>query len=78
MLNKLSRDGISIPKKVRVAAFYNSTILENYQPSITALQYDPKELGTVACRTLLDYIEGKEVQKKMLLGYEVVLKGSTQ
>ena len=25
-----------------------------------------------------DYISGKEVQKKMLLGYEVVLKGSTQ
>ena len=39
---------------------------------------NPKELGVVACRTLFDYLAGKEVQKKVLLGYEVVLKGSTQ
>ena len=53
-------------------------ILENYRPSITSLQYDPRELGAVACKTLFDYISGKEVQRKILLGYEVVLKGSTK
>ena len=78
VLNSFSRKGVDIPGQIKVASFYNSDILENYQPSITALQYDPKELGVVACKTLFDYISGKEVQKKMLLGYEVVLKGSTQ
>lgn len=78
VLNRFSRKGVDIPGQIKVASFYNSDILENYQPSITALQYDPKELGVVACKTLFDYISGKEVQKKMLLGYEVVLKGSTQ
>jgi DNA-binding LacI/PurR family transcriptional regulator len=77
-LNKLHRDGISIPEDVKIASFYNSVMLENCQPAITSLYYDPKELGTVACRTLFDYIAGKEVEKKVLLGYEVILKGSTQ
>lgn len=78
VLNKLYRDGISVPEQMKVASFYNSVMLDNYQPAITSLCYDPKELGMVACRTLFDYIAGKEVPKKVLLGYEVVLKGSTQ
>ncbi len=78
VLNKLAQDGIDIPGQVKVASFYNSAILDNYHPSITSLQYDPKELGTVACKTLFDYISGKEVQRKRLLGYEMILKGSTQ
>ena len=78
VLNKLHRDGVSVPNQIKLASFYNSSILENNQPAITALQYDPKELGAVACRTLFDYIDGKEIQKKALLSYEVVLKGSTQ
>lgn len=61
-----------------VASFYNSVMLDSYQPAITSLRYEPKELGMVACRTLFDYIAGKEVQKKVLLGYEMILKGSTQ
>lgn len=58
--------------------FYDSTILENHVPSITSLAFDAKELGKVACRTLLDLVEGLEVKQKTLLPYEVVLKESTK
>lgn len=78
VIRKLRKDNIEIPKQVKIASFYNSAILENSQPAITALQYDPKELGSVACKTLLDYIDGKQVADKVMLSYEVVLKGSTQ
>lgn len=78
VLNKLQREKISIPGQMRVASFYNSSLLESRQPAITSLQYDPMELGAVGCRTLLDYIEGKEIHKKVLLGYQVLLKNSTQ
>jgi DNA-binding LacI/PurR family transcriptional regulator len=78
VLNKLHRDGVLIPDEMKIASFYNSAILESSQPPITALCYDPKELGVVAGRTLFDYIAGREVPKRTLLGYEVILKGSTQ
>jgi DNA-binding LacI/PurR family transcriptional regulator len=77
VLERCRNDGISIPKDIKVASFYNSPILSNYQPAITCLQYDPKELGCTACKVLLDYIDGQQVEEKKLLGYEVMLKGST-
>ncbi len=78
VVNKLRRDSVMIPGEIRVASFYNSRLLDEVRTPITALQYDPKELGATACRTLLEVTEGHEVPKKQLLSYEVLLKGSTR
>ena len=43
-----------------------------------SLHCDSKELGMVACKTLLDLIEGVNVETRTLLPYEVVLKESTK
>ena len=75
---KLRRDEISIPEDIKIASFYNSELLSNNQPTITALQYDPKELGINACKTLFDILNGVEVEQKVMLSYEVQLKSSTQ
>ncbi|MBR1743487.1 MAG: LacI family DNA-binding transcriptional regulator [Lachnospiraceae bacterium] len=76
VLQKLHSENISIPQKIKVASFYDSQIIANHHPEITALQYDPKELGMIACRTLLKLISGEEVQNKVLLGYELRLTDS--
>ena len=78
VLYKLRREGISVPDQIRVASFYNSSMLETHDPSITSLDFDAKELGMLVCRTLLDMIEGQKVQEKTLLGYEVRLRESTK
>ena len=75
---KLKRDEVSIPEDIKIASFYNSELLSNNQPTITALQYDPKELGINACKTLFDILNGIEVEQKVMLSYEVQLKSSTQ
>lgn len=78
VLKKLRMEHKEVPRDVRVASFYNSTVLENNVPSITSLKFDAKELGMVTCRTLLDLIDGLEVKQRTLLPYEVVLKESTK
>jgi DNA-binding LacI/PurR family transcriptional regulator len=78
VIAKLRRDGINIPQDIKVASFYNSTIIESNQPPITAIQYDPKELGATACKILIEMLDGKEVSEKVMLSYEVMLKASTQ
>lgn len=78
VLKMLREQHIKVPQEVKLASFYNSTILENSVPSITSLSFNAKELGMVACRTLLDLVEGKEVKERTLLPYEVVLKESTK
>lgn len=78
VLNKLRKEKLRVPADLKVASFYNSTLLENNIPSITSLQFDVRELGMVTCKALLDVIDGKEVQVRTLLGYEVSMKESTQ
>lgn len=78
VLNKLRREHVKVPKQMKVASFYDSSILENHVPTITSLSFNVRELGMTACRILLDMIEGKEVEKRTLLGYEVILKESTK
>ena len=78
VLKRLREKHIHVPEDIRVASFYNSTVLENNVPTITSLAFNSKELGMVACRTLLDVMEGLEVPKRTLLPYEVVLKESTK
>ena len=77
VLGKLKKDGVRIPEEMRVASFYNSALIDEYQPAITSLEYDPKALGTTACRTLLAMIDGQTPVAKQMLGYEVMLKAST-
>lgn len=78
VLKVLRERHVKVPQEIRVASFYNSNVLENNVPSITSLEFDPKELGMVACRVLLDLVEEKEVELKTLLPYHVVLKESTK
>ena len=76
--NKLKEMELEIPTDLKVASFYDSKLLGNYKPQITALKYDPTELGKKACETLMAVINGEKVENRQLLSYEVLLKGSTQ
>lgn len=78
VIRKLRHAHMNIPEDIKVASFYNSILLENNIPAITALDFDAKELGVVACKNLLGQIDEEEVPDKMLLSYEVVLKESTK
>ena len=78
VMRRLRERHIKVPQQVKVASFYNSSVLENNVPSITSLSFDSKELGARACKNLLRQIEGEETENRTLLPYEVVLKESTQ
>ena len=78
VLRKLRQEHVKVPDDVKVASFYNSSVLENSIPSITSLSFNAKELGMEACKNLLAQIENEKVQDRTLLSYEVVLKESTK
>ena len=72
----LQEKKISVPAQMKIASFYDSQIITGPNMDITAIQYDPKELGMMACRTLLQMIDGEEVQEKTLLGYQLKMTDS--
>lgn len=78
VLNKLRKEKIVIPGEMKVASFYDSSILRNNLPSITSLSFNARELGMVTCKVLMELIDGNTVKPRTLLGYEVILKDSTK
>lgn len=78
VLHLLARKKIRIPDEIRVASCHYSRILDNNPVTITSLKFDIMQLGNTACKILLDLIDGKPVQGRTLLDYEVILKESTK
>jgi DNA-binding LacI/PurR family transcriptional regulator len=69
---------VLIPEDIKVASFYNSSLLESMVPSVTSLNFNDRNLGAVAARTLLNLIDGDDVESQQLKNYEVILKESTK
>ncbi len=78
VLAKLNEDGYSIPEDVKVASFYNNAHLESYNPPVTALNINPKELGISAAKSVIDIISGSAGIPKTWVNYEIVLRRSTK
>lgn len=78
VLVKLRKEHVRVPDDVRIASFYNSSVLENNIPGISSLSFNDRELGMEACKNLLAQIQEEETATSMLLSYEVILKESTK
>lgn len=78
VLVKLSDMRVMIPRDLKIASFYDSLFLQSYHPSITTLKFDEKELGRMACKMIVERLNGKEIAQKLYLGYDVVLRSSTK
>ena len=78
VISRCRDEHIRIPEELRLASFYNSSILESAIPSVTSLNFNDRNLGAVAAKTLLDLIDNGTVKSRMLSNYEVILKESTK
>lgn len=77
VIRKLHALDVRVPQDVRIASYYNSSVLESNVPSITSLSFNARELGKEACKLLLSQIAGDDAPKKLLLSYEVAMGEST-
>ncbi len=69
---------VSIPSDLRVASFYNSSILENLSPSITSISFDDRMLGVEAAKSLFERIDGRDPGNRVIGSYNIILKESTK
>jgi len=78
VLKLLRERGVSVPGQIRLASLYDSEVLLDTSPTITAVQFDAEALGATACRVLLDSMAGREVVPRQVQGYQVILRESTK
>lgn len=77
-LRYIDKTEYCIPEDVKIASFYDSQVLREYVNPVTAIHFDAEELGSVACRLLMDKLDNRVVDKTTELGYQVVLRESTK
>lgn len=80
VLSKVLRNKMNIPKEIKVASFYDSSVndIAGILHNVSSITFDAAQLGEVACKTMIDLIEGRTVKELLLLGYNITLKQSTQ
>ncbi|MBE5866342.1 MAG: diguanylate cyclase [Lachnospiraceae bacterium] len=72
----LMKKGYRVPEDVAISGYDCSLEGQSHFPKITTVRSRFKDLGSEACRVLLDILAGKEVEKEILLPDEVVLDES--
>lgn len=77
-LLQLRERGVSIPREVKLACFYDSALLAHTQPPVTSLRFDAEELGRAACQELFQLLEGREAESRVLPGYQIIWRDSTK
>ena len=68
--------GLRIPDDIRIASLYDSDLMANYNPPISALQFDAAALGRVTCRELLHCLQGEDFDSQPILGYRIIHRNS--
>lgn len=77
VLRILQKRQIAIPQKIKIASLHNSSMLENWSPPITCVNYDLDALGKEAGRLLYKYLTEQKKLPKVVMEYEVQMKEST-
>ncbi len=72
----LQEKGYRIPEDVLISGYDYSAESQNHFPKITTVRSCFLELGSTACKALLDQVDGKDVQEAIFLSDEVVLSES--
>ena len=78
VMRTLRQKGIAVPGQIKVASLYDSTDLLNLTPQVTAVKYDAFQLGNFAMQQLMNAIDGKPVEQRVELGFQVILRDSTK
>lgn len=78
VLNRLKAENVVVPRDIKVASFFNSSILEMHYPPITALEFNTRDLAWTAAKMLYELLQGNEVAHKQKLSYQMFLRDSTK
>ena len=78
VLNYLRELGIRVPEDIRIASYYNSSVLEEQTLAVTSIDFDICEWGKIAGLMLEKQLLGEPGEKRKQMGHKILLKESTK
>lgn len=76
VIEKLNKLGLRIPKDVRVAGFNSSSNFVNASLCITNIDIHSEQIGSRACQMLIDLMNNKKVDHKVIVEHDLVKRDS--
>lgn len=73
----LHKKGLRVPQDVQVIGFDNINLSSLMTPEITTVAQPIQEMGAAAVRILLDYLDGKAVEKRNIFDVELIIRETT-
>ncbi|MGN1119569.1 MAG: LacI family DNA-binding transcriptional regulator [Oscillospiraceae bacterium] len=73
LMSELTKKGVSIPKNIKVASFYDSAYIDSFLPSIAALRFSASELGQKATKLIINKLNGIECSS-VELDFEIIMR----
>lgn len=77
ILRGLRKMNIRVPGQIKIASLHSSPLLEEWYPPVSCIHYDVAALGKEAARVLYVYLTEKKKSPVSMLGYELLMKEST-
>ena len=77
ILKVIKKMKVDVPTDIRIASLYGSALLEAWYPSVSCIRFDVEQLGKEASRMLYIYLTEHKYLSKIVLGYELQMKDST-
>lgn len=69
--------GKKIPKDIALVGFDNIVLSEYVTPSLTTVSQDMELMGRTAAALLVDIVENKKTEKKIIVEHELIIRSST-
>ena len=78
MFSRIQSKGYRIPRYIAVASLYNSSLLDSFLPLVTAVNSSARTVGNVIGKQMIQFLQGREYQKKTMIDYEILMRKSTE
>ena len=78
LMSRLQAKGYSIPGDIAVASLYNSSALDSFMPQVTVVNCSARTVGNVIGKQMIQFLQGREYQKKTMIDYEILMRKSTE
>ncbi|TCZ76568.1 LacI family transcriptional regulator [Paenibacillus albiflavus] len=76
VIEQLTQLGIQIPRDVRIAGFNHSSYFFNASLCISSIEIFSEEIGTRSCQMLIDLMNNKKVEHKVIVEHELIKRES--
>ncbi|ULL16952.1 LacI family transcriptional regulator [Paenibacillus sp. H1-7] len=77
VIHELKHAGVDVPGQMSVIGFDNIELSQMLTPALTTVNLNKYEMGTIACQTLMELLEGTHVtEKEIMLQPELIERDS--